>query len=254
MTSSFQHMGAESLPTCIDSMVDTTAWISDPLLLDLADFPMIAAECEVPKSPLFAGQDLDVALLQKALLGLPAAPASATFPMSSSLTSSSTSTSSSTFSTTATPTMFYTPPTSPGSSASHKRSHSSDEDEAELATSTAAEPPKKKASKRKRTEPKRTEFTSDEAYLAAWTKWRHTRDSNNVSVKRSREKAKEKASLTEELKTQHEREVKRLECEVQDMRESLSLVLKALARPQSLTESQQTQVKKLLLQSSELLD
>jgi hypothetical protein len=65
-------------------------------------------------------------------------------------------------------------------------------------------------------------------------------------VKRSREKAKEKAMVTEELKTLHEREVKRLECEVQDMRESLSLVLKALARPQSLSESQQNRVQQIL--------
>lgn len=67
---------------------------------------------------------------------------------------------------------------------------SSNEDE-DLADSldgmTAAQRRKRPLSKR---EPQPDEFSDDNEYSRAWTKWREDRDHNNKSVKRSRERAK----------------------------------------------------------------
>ena len=52
---------------------------------------------------------------------------------------------------------------------------------------TAAQRRKRPLSKR---EPQPDEFSDDNEYSRAWTKWREDRDHNNKSVKRSRERAK----------------------------------------------------------------
>lgn len=41
-------------------------------------------------------------------------------------------------------------------------------------------------------EPLRDEFDSEQAFTAAWAKWRDDRDQNNRSVKRSRQRAKQR--------------------------------------------------------------
>lgn len=48
--------------------------------------------------------------------------------------------------------------------------------------------------------PTREEYPSDEAFEEAWRRWRKTRESNNRSVRRAREKAKERAESNAVLK------------------------------------------------------
>lgn len=54
-------------------------------------------------------------------------------------------------------------------------------------------------------------------YLEAWSKWRVTRDSNNAQVKRSREKARQRAREAEALKSNQQKEVQLLQQQVSEL-------------------------------------
>ena len=67
--------------------------------------------------------------------------------------------------------------------------------------------------------PTREEFSSDEAFEEAWRRWRRTRESNNRSVRRAREKAKERAESNAVLKDQFASRTSQLESELNQARQ-----------------------------------
>jgi heterogeneous nuclear ribonucleoprotein U-like protein 1 len=73
-------------------------------------------------------------------------------------------------------------------------------------------------------EPQREEFPDQESYEAAWARWRDARDSNNASVKRSRELAKKKRSEQERLHQEREQQNAELEKLVFAMKEEVRSV------------------------------
>eukprot|EP00730_Choanoeca_flexa_P007370 TRINITY_DN12321_c1_g6_i1.p1 TRINITY_DN12321_c1_g6~~TRINITY_DN12321_c1_g6_i1.p1 ORF type:complete len:247 (+),score=57.87 TRINITY_DN12321_c1_g6_i1:1015-1755(+) len=87
-------------------------------------------------------------------------------------------------------------------------------------------------SRRKRKEPKREEYPTDEEYNDAYRKWRAQRDSNNRSVKRSREKAKERLS---EMETQNRVLMNQIETLQQQVEEAKSLAFRARHQPDALS-------------------
>jgi len=97
-------------------------------------------------------------------------------------------------------------------------------------------------------------------YLEAWSKWRVTRDSNNLQVKRSREKARQRAKEAEAVKTSHQRELKQLQQSVVELTASgrrveavlattqqhLRLALRACFAPSALTPQDRLTIQSLL--------
>jgi cell division protein FtsB len=94
-------------------------------------------------------------------------------------------------------------------------------------------------------QPKRSDFASEEAFVAAWTQWREVREKNNAAVQRSREKAKLKKTQQRQALRAQEREFDALRQEVVVLRKNVSLLLKAVSQPALLTDIERAWVQTL---------
>lgn len=95
-------------------------------------------------------------------------------------------------------------------------------------------------------EPQRDEFDSDEAYRLAFVAWKETRESNNQSVKRSRENAKLRKAQHEELCRAREKENLELENQLGALQEEVNLLGRVLQAPQSLSLPEIARLKAVL--------
>eukprot|EP00045_Choanoeca_perplexa_P011987 m.128876 g.128876 ORF g.128876 m.128876 type:complete len:236 (+) comp15840_c0_seq9:286-993(+) len=87
-------------------------------------------------------------------------------------------------------------------------------------------------SRRKRKEPKRDEFATEVEYQESYLRWRQQRDSNNRSVKRSREKARERLQDIEGQNVVLLRQIEELQ---QQVRQAKSLAFRARHQPTTLS-------------------
>ena len=90
-------------------------------------------------------------------------------------------------------------------------------------------------SRRKRKEPKRDEFKSEAEYQDSYLRWRQQRDSNNRSVKRSREKARERLQDIEGQNTVLVRQIEELQHQV---RQAKNLAFRARHQPNTLSSDE----------------
>ena len=81
---------------------------------------------------------------------------------------------------------------------------------------------KKMMSNRK--EPTADEYANDAEFSEAWTQWREARDSNNDSVKKSREASRAKKEQQEQLIISCDEENAALSQEVMELREGVAFI------------------------------
>eukprot|EP00051_Salpingoeca_urceolata_P006930 m.91761 g.91761 ORF g.91761 m.91761 type:complete len:137 (-) comp15050_c0_seq1:73-483(-) len=99
-------------------------------------------------------------------------------------------------------------------------------------------------------EPKRAEFKTEAEYSKAWQRWRETRDSNNESVKRSRQAAKEKRLEHERLYQQRKQENTQLEALVTELKGEVTFLSKVLKNPESLDADERRRLQQLVQEAN----
>eukprot|EP00055_Hartaetosiga_balthica_P000808 m.137488 g.137488 ORF g.137488 m.137488 type:complete len:267 (+) comp11822_c0_seq1:81-881(+) len=92
----------------------------------------------------------------------------------------------------------------------------------------------KKAKRRRRKEPKRTDFATEGDFNREWMRWRKERDSNNISVQRSRTKTRKATEALRFERDSMEKKVKMLEDQLKTVRR---IAVRGVMHPTQLTSA-----------------
>eukprot|EP00054_Salpingoeca_dolichothecata_P016698 m.98487 g.98487 ORF g.98487 m.98487 type:complete len:236 (-) comp22105_c4_seq2:886-1593(-) len=95
-------------------------------------------------------------------------------------------------------------------------------------------------------EPQPEDFATAAEYKDAWTRWRDARNNNNQSVKKSRDASRRRRLENELLCEEQERQNEELEQRVDELRDEMSFLLKALRTPDALTAEERSRMRSLL--------
>lgn len=111
-------------------------------------------------------------------------------------------------------------------------------------------PSKKRKRPHTRKEPERHEYSSQAQFDAAWKRWRNVRNSNNESVKKSRERERAKRREKEELCKKLEAENEDLERLAEQARDTMAFLSDAVSNPFALAEADFTRLQAILRSST----
>eukprot|EP00056_Hartaetosiga_gracilis_P005048 m.80754 g.80754 ORF g.80754 m.80754 type:complete len:274 (+) comp12030_c0_seq1:188-1009(+) len=93
---------------------------------------------------------------------------------------------------------------------------------------------KGKAKRRRRKEPKRGDYSSDDDFNREWSRWRRERDSNNLSVQRSRNKSRKATEQLKQHRDSLQSRVNELEAELKAVK---ALAVRGFLQPEQLTSA-----------------